>query len=473
MIRAIVVAAILGALTGPAIAQDDPAKAKIARDLLYGYHARDPERSTRKLHVVYFTPMDRAPAIDWQPRVQRVVEHICDFFAAQMDRYGFGKRAVPLDYDKDRLIIHLVKGARPSVAYNPRTSDQFQIGSAMRDEIAPVVAAKGIKFDHDAILIFCNLMTYDGQTVRGLSPFYGTSSPQDAQWGCCFAADCPLLDPLSLGKSEPMLIDEQYGRMSLGQYNTIFIGGAAHELAHAFGLPHNCENEEERSRFTVLLGISDHSRELDMHGEGTGQLLSCCDCLRLASHPLFSGSQKGLSAPLRASFQDLKAKVEGKAFRISGRVETIPRCYAVLAYLDPAGGGDYDARTATAIPDAQGFFQIECRNLVKDRSAELRLVACCVNSATYMRRFAYRVHADGRPDIDDIRLAISLAPVIPAWKTGDLAAFRKAAAAVTQGLPKHDTVVIWTNRLEETIKQPRRPAPNKIGRPVKSVFLSN
>lgn len=66
---------LLASAASRGLAQDEAGQVKAARALLDSFHARAPEASQRKLHVIYFTPLDREPAPDWQPRVQRVMEH--------------------------------------------------------------------------------------------------------------------------------------------------------------------------------------------------------------------------------------------------------------------------------------------------------------------------------------------------------------------------------------------------------------
>lgn len=468
-IRTMVITATL-TIVGPwspiARAHDEAEQAKAARAVLDAFHARDAERSTRKLHVIYFTPMDREPAADWQPRVQRVMEHIRAFFACEMQRLGLGPHTIALDQDKnDKLTIHFVRGKRPSAAYDTKS------GGAIRDEAKPILAAKGIKIDQETILIFCNLTTYDGKSIRHNSPYYaGGSARSGTGWLC----DSPLLDPLLLLKTEPIVVDGQYGRLSIGRYNSIFIGGTAHELGHALGLPHNRENADQRVRGTSLMGSGNHTYGQELRGEGKGSFLPLADGLRLAAHPMFSGSQKSLTTPVKTSFRDLKFTPADKAFRVAGRIESSLPCHAIVAYLDPAGGGDYDAHTATAIPDAAGRFTLECRDLVKNKAAELRIVACMVNGATHQQKFPYRVKADGQPDLDEIRLQSALTPVIAAWKSGDRETLRKAIDQATAGLPRDDNVAVWSARLAETVgKQPRLPAPAKMPAEVKDASLSD
>ena len=53
-----------------------------------------------------------------------------------------------------------------------------------------------------------------------------------------------------------------------------------------------------------------------------------------------------------------------KGFEFSGKVTGEPPVYAVVGYLDPEGGSDYDATTTTAVPDKEGRFTLDCQALV-------------------------------------------------------------------------------------------------------------
>ena len=65
--------------------------------------------------------------------------------------------------------------------------------------------------------------------------------------------------------------------------------------------------------------------------------------------------------------------------RVTGRVQSDIPVYAVLAYLDPEGGSDYNATTHAAVPDEQGRFSIDCTAFA-GKKGRMRLV---------------RVHANG------------------------------------------------------------------------------
>ena len=90
-----------------------------------------------------------------------------------------------------------------------------------------------------------------------------------------------------------MITDGEYGRISLGKHNSIFIGGMAHELGHALGLPHCRGSADEAQLGTALMGSGNRTFGDEIRGEGRGTFLSRAHALRLASHPQFSNSLQG------------------------------------------------------------------------------------------------------------------------------------------------------------------------------------
>ena len=151
----------------------------------------------------------------------------------------------------------------------------------------------------------CNLATWDEEKLRFThkSPYYAGGSFRS---GTAWQLDSPELDTQNLELKQPIIRDGQYGRISLGKHNSIFIGGIAHELGHALGLPHCKARPDEAVRGTALMGSGNRTYGDELRGDGRGSVLTLAHALRLASHPQFSGSVKGLDQPAEATIEGLR-----------------------------------------------------------------------------------------------------------------------------------------------------------------------
>lgn len=402
---------------------------KAARKILDAWHDNQPERGERFLHIVCWTPADRELPADYQPRLTRMMEHIRGFYAREMGRLGFGDRSFNLKYDDQKqLILHTVRGTNDTSHYAVRS------GSEIRQECLPTLKQAGIDASKETILIFCNLATWDEEQRRFThkSPYYAGGS---FRGGTAWQLDSPELDSKNLTLKQPMIRDGQYGRISLGKHNSIFIGGIAHELGHALGLPHCKARLDEAVRGTALMGSGNRTYGDELRDEGQGSFLTLAHALRLASHPQFSGSVKGMGDRAKATIENLSITAESKSIHVSGKVKGEPPVYAVVAYFDPAGGGDYNSTTATAVPADDGSFQLSTEALGRGRQGELRLFPLHVNGSAAGQmsrtkfRYPYGISADGTPDLSAIQLRFDLAPVLDALAKNDR---QKAAQLATE-----------------------------------------
>ena len=414
----VVIFCVLGVGGTPALDQTHneliAAQVPTAVKVIDAYHAAEAVTSKRTLHIVYWTPSDRDPAPQYRERLTRALFDIREFYLREMRRLGFGDRTIRLAIDADGMLtVPVVRGNKPYSEYDVKS------GGAIRKECLPALQAAGIDADQETLVIFCNMSNWDPQTsvMSQNSPYYAGGGLRS---GTAWQVDSPLLDSDLIGKKEPMLKDGQYGRISVGKYNSIFVGGVCHELGHALGLPHNLERVTERPRYgTSLMGSGNRTYGEDRRGEGLGSFLTLADGLRLASHPLFTGSTKGIDLPANARLSDVAMELDkdAKSFTFSANVTADPPAYAVIGYMDPSGGNDYDATTVTAIPAANGRFSLRCDALKAGKSGSLRVVVCQANGGRIsdnMLTVPYSVSDSGIADLTAFQSRVKLKPLIAA-----------------------------------------------------------
>ncbi len=453
-------------LTHASEVADESEQAAAACRILDAWHAEQPEPGERHLHMVCWTPADRELPANYQARLTRIMRHIQDFYAGEMQRLGFGNRTIGLLLDdKQQLILHVVRGLHKTDHYSGPS------GSEIRKECLPVLQAAGIYADSETILIMCNLATWDEKTLKFThdSPYYAGGSFRS---GTAWQLDSPELDATNLSLKEPMIQDGQYGRISLGKHNSIFIGGIAHELGHALGLPHCEARPDEAVRGTALMGSGNRSYGDELRDEGRGSFLTLAHALRLASHPQFSGSVKGLKTDAKAAIDHLSITAEGKAITVTGVVSGSPPVYAVVAYFDPDGGSDYDATTASAVPDTTGRFTLRSDALTAGKRGELRLFPLHVNGSAAGQmsqtsfRYSYGVATNGTPDLSSIQMRQELAPFIAALTSKDQRLAKRLATEI-----KSEKAAA----IARSLLQPSTPeqTPAEYGGDLKSIRLTH
>lgn len=441
---------LLAALAGlaPGFAADTPAPLATlglsaselgrANAALARYHGADPAKVERKLRFVYFAPSDSPPAAQYRERLTRVMEEAGDFFAREFRRVGL-TQVQPLAFEREAdglLRFVVVRGREPWKAYN---SKQSAAARKVREECLPALREAGIDPETETILLFHTIMEWHAakRRFREDAPYRGGG---DARGGFCWQIDAPPLDPRNLTARELIIDDGQVGKISLGHWNARYIGGVIHELGHALGLDHNAENAAEaKTLVTSLMGDGNTVYGCERHGHGRGAFLSTADALRLASHPLFTGSAKGLAGKDagEGDFRDLRIENAHGALVITGQVTAPVPTYAVLGYFDGAGRGDYDALTAVAVPDAQGRFRLEQRELPRAKSTQLRLAALKVNGwgIALDSLPSFPVSAEGVADIGDTQTFAALDPIIRLLRQGQAQPARKLTAALPDGDP--------------------------------------
>jgi len=393
----------------PVVGEPSAKDLQRARTILSDWENKAPEKASRQMHVVYWTPSDREPRAQYTERLSRVLKHIQAFYKKEMLTHGFGKRSIQLQEGKDGLIkIHVAKGARPANTY---TETNQKHGQEIRRDCAATLKKAGINANQETIVIFCNLANWDAKkrTMSHNSPYYAAGRHNQ---GTAWQLDSPLLDAKLLGVKDQFLRDRQYGRISVGRYNSIFIGGVCHELGHALGLPHCKQCAPAKKLYgTALMGSGNRTYGQELRQEGKGSFLTIAHALKLAAHPQFSGSIKQMNKRLRVQFKNWDLVSEDKGLQIKAKLTANLPIHAIIAYADPAGGGDYNAEIAAAVPHADGSFALTLPHPQNKRSGavDLHIVAVAANGAATASvwsnqafTFKAKMSADGKIDISDV-----------------------------------------------------------------------
>ena len=362
-----------------------------ARQILEAWEDEDEQPGQRLLHIIAWRCRDRDYPEGYRDRLQGMMFHIQDFYRNEMLRHGLGNRSFNLDTRPDgELVIHEVVGESDWQDY------QKSDGERIKKDCVPVLRQKGILLHQETVMIFTNLGEWNSEkkTFAHKSPYYAGG---DWRRGVAWQVDSEELDVANLVKAVPVITDGEYGRISLGKHNSIFIGGIAHELGHALGLPHCRGNGDEIADGTALMGSGNRTYFEELRNEGGGTFLSRAHALRLASHPQFSNSIKDFENTGQTTFDDLTVVLseDEQSFCVNGRIHGWPPVYGLVCYLDPDGRRDYDATTLTVFPDRQDRFDVLCKDLEAGKSANMKIVACHANGAATKLQLPFAVAENG------------------------------------------------------------------------------
>ena len=339
------------------------------------------------LLIAYFVPSDRVAIPGYVERIDRLMQEVQRFYREGMATNGYGPLTFSLDREEDgKLKIWKVQGKEPMLTYGRNSS------GAVRNEVKAGLLAKGVNPDARVLVIFQVLLDRQGVKTTEIGSYVGAG---DYYSGTAWFYDDEKLDPALLGSKGP---GGYYAsrEVSLGEFNSHYIGGIAHELGHAFGLPHVAGAAGERRH--SLMGDGNHTYGQELRKEGAGSYLHPASALLLARCRALTGDLPGGRTQLKAAFNGLKAAYETNTLILDGVLASTPPAFAVIGYNDnKAIAGDYDATGWVAKVDAAGKFELRIGD-IRPGSFELRLQVVGVNGATRTFPIAYTVDGNGIPD---------------------------------------------------------------------------
>ncbi len=374
-------------------------------------HGQDtPALSDRPVvRVVYFIPTDRKPEPDYRARIDRVMTHVQQFYREGMEQNGYGKLSFELERDADgALRIHDVAAQGKMRDYGRNDAARVSL------ETRVALAKQNIQTNRETLIIFQLLLEWDGDKATELGPYVGGGGPRN---GTAYVFDDAKLDPKLLDSREK---GGYYHRpCSIGEFNTHYIGGVAHELGHALGLPHECEHERDRlKRGRSLMGAGNHTYGQELRGEGRGAFLTAASALPLSVHPLFTGKRVP-ALNMTCRLVDLAVAYEQKELVITGRLEGGPRAVGIVAFNDQqAIPSDYDAVSATSPVDTEGKFRVAVGDL-RPGDYQLRLSAYGASGDKRTFSFEYTVDREGLPDLKPFTDIVWLSEALAAYRDRD------------------------------------------------------
>ena len=392
------------------VAEDPAGRALLleAQQTIAAYHAGHAP-ATNVLRVVYFVPKDGQPLSDYAERVDRVVNDVSDFYRDGLRRFGIETTGLPLERKDGKLVLHLVRGQLPASGYNANSDPAHEIGLALK---------RTMNINREYVLVLYALSDHEPDgTYEFNAPFRGAPGSSQRN-GLCHALDCELLDPLLLTETNRTIVftSHAYNHVQLtdAQFNSWYLGGVAHELGHALGLPHDNGGSAEKQFGTSLMGVGNLTYRQELWGGGDPEhhlgrwvgpaptYLGRASALQLAAHPLFTGSDRGRWDTLKSNFQTLHFSVTNGLVRIQGVVTSSIPAYAVIGYVWPVDDkvDDHFARTFPCVLQ-DGAFALDLESIPADHwhQFHLKLATLHANGAVTRKQFNLHYDASSGPDV--------------------------------------------------------------------------
>lgn len=301
------------------------------------YHAGS-QKKENVVKIVYFHGNDSELQPDLDVRLTRILDDISKFYSEEFIKHGIELDGVPFEKINGKYNINIVKGDSSSKFYNIKS------GQTIVSEIRQKTSGR-IDLNNDYVLTINNLWYKrpDGTYVFH-SPYFGMGSSLN---GVCMVADCELLDPALLkDNSKKMKFSEMTVALKecpVSEFNSWYIGGIAHEMAHIFGLPHDYGNKLEIETSTIsLMGQygSRHFRDYLWGGEKSA-VFSSASIIQLISHPVFTQSIKDKGRRPLFLITEVNFNNTESEIIINGNFRTDIAPYAAVALVHPVLLNEY------------------------------------------------------------------------------------------------------------------------------------
>ncbi len=371
------------------------------------------------LRVVYFTPNDREPIPGYVERLDKVLEHIREFFRDGMSAVGYGKRTFNLDRKDDgTLRVFVVHGEHPTEKYGRES------GWIVQQECHKALANEGINLRQETALILNNLLLWGGDKTIEHGPYAGGGNHLN---GFAWAYDDAMLDPDQLDSEKPGGFFRR--PCSIGKFNSHYIGGIAHELG--LGLPHVCQKRSDRKRGTALMGAGNHTWGQEQRSQGNGTFLTTASAMQLSTNHLFADDLDQPRQRATCRLEEFDAEWNNGRLTLTGRLAANPPAHGLIVFNDgQARPADYDAVGWTTKVAEDGRFTIDVEEF-RPGTFQLRLMACHTGGQKSRFPVDYVVDAQGQLE-PGVFLGLMLAEAARAYAAGDRTRVRSIAQSVLE-----------------------------------------
>lgn len=347
------------------------------------------------LLFAYFVPSDRLPIPGYIERMDRVMQEVQNFYRQSMISNGYSPLTFTMDRDSaGQLKVYVVRGKNPMQTYGRKSSGQI------RGEVKASLLAAGVNPDSQVLVIFQVLLDRQGDKTIEIGPYVGTGNNLT---GTAWFYDDDRLDPRELGSKSPGGF--YMWPCSIGHFNSEYIGGIAHELGHALGLPHvaGLKSNPKHS----LMANGNHTYGAELRHEGAGTYLHPASAMLLSHCRAFVGDLPEARTRPNVVFTKLRGDWVTNTLVLDGALACKPPAFGIIAYNDNnAIPSDYDATGWISRVDANGNFQLQIGE-IKPGDYQLRLQVVCQSGATRTFPIDYHVNDDGVPDLTQFTMSTS------------------------------------------------------------------
>lgn len=349
----------------------------------------------RPIKVVYFYHEEYQPCEGYENRLLSIMENIQDFYRKAILNYlpehskSNHPNSFALEKIQDKLKIYMIEGKRPINEYAKKDRNGKVISDNwnVKNDVWDYLYENDIFCpDNEVVLIFTPFFYVGNNNNNDIIDFGPFSGLGRNYKGFACAMDHPKLDPVHLKDKSS---SSCFGKLTLSQFNSKYLGGIAHELGHAFTLPDHGETDDEKTNSgTAIMGEYNLHYGEEEREDGKGVFLSETDVYRLSKVQAFSwdiDNEKCCLCDIQSQ------RLPSGKFEITGRVNSDQVILRMCAYLSKSNDQEkYDKFESeyTSYPYRVNFlngdsFELLINSPLNADRNQLRLETILENGTSY------------------------------------------------------------------------------------------